>query len=62
MFNYQNKIQQWEILESDNPLIKKILIIIDVEDLRQQRWQREEERPPTPMHYQSEEEYHSRSE
>ena len=61
MFNYQDEIQRRETLGSDNPLIKEIPLVIDIEDLRQQL--RQEERPPTPVHYQSgEEEYHSGSE
>ena len=60
MFNYQDEIQRRETLESDNPLIKEIPLVIDVEDLRQQL--RQEERVPTPGHLQSEEEYHSGSE
>ena len=60
MFNYQEEIQQREILGSDNPLTKELPLVIDVEDLRQQL--RLEERLPTPIYYQSEEEYHSRSE
>ncbi len=34
VFNYQNEIQRRETLGSDNPLIKELLIVIDVEDLR----------------------------
>ncbi len=60
MFNYQDEIQRRETLGSDNPLIKEIPLVIDVEDLRQQL--RQEERAPTPIQYQSEEEYHSGSE
>ncbi len=40
----------------DNLLIKELLLVIDVEDLRQQL--RQEERSPTPVHYQLKEEYH----
>ena len=60
MFNYQDEIQRRETLGSDNLLIKEIPLVIDVEDLRQQL--RQEERVPTPTHYQLEEEYHSGSE
>ncbi len=60
MFNYQDEIQQKEILGSDNLLIKEIPLVIDVEDLRQQL--RQEERTPIPIQYQSEEEYYSGSE
>ncbi len=60
MFNYQDEIQRREILGSDNPLIKEIPLVIDVEDLRQQL--RQEEKAPTPIHYQLEKEYHSGSE
>ncbi len=49
-----------ETLGSDNLLIKELPIVIDVEDLKRQF--QEEERPPTPVHYQSEEKYYSRSE
>ena len=56
MFNYQDEIYRRETLGSDNPLIKEIPLVIDVEDLRQQ------ERLPTPVHHESEEEYHSGSE
>src|SRR6266542_113851 len=45
------------MLESDNPLIKEILIVINIEDLRQQLQQQEEEKSLTPIHYQSKEEY-----
>ena len=62
MFNYQDEIQWRETLGSDNPLIKKLPVVIDVENLRQQFQQQQKERPPTPVHYQSEEEYHSGSE
>ncbi len=58
-FNYQDEIQRRETLGSDNPLIKEIPLVIDVENLRQQL--RQEERAPTPIQYQSEEEYHSGS-
>ncbi len=60
VFNYQDEIQRRETLGSDNPLIKEIPLVIDVEDLRQQL--RQKERAPTPIQYQSEEEYHSGSE
>ncbi len=33
-FNYQEKIQCKEILESDNLLIKEIPLVIDIKDLR----------------------------
>ncbi len=36
VFNYQDEIQQRETLGSNNPLIKEIPLVIDVEDLRQQ--------------------------
>jgi len=60
VFNYQDEIQRRETLGSDNLLTKELPLVIDVEDLRQQL--RQEERPPTPIHYQSEEEYHLGSE
>ena len=60
MFNYQDEIQRRETLGSDNLLTKELPLVIDVEDLRQQL--RQEERLPTPTHYQSEEEYYSGSE
>ena len=62
MFNYQDEIQRRKTLGSDNPLIKELPVVIDVEDLRQQVQQQQEERLPTPVYYQSEEEYHSGSE
>ena len=57
VFNYQDEIQRRETVGSDNPLIKEIPLVIDVENLRQQL--RQEERAPIPIQYQSEEEYHS---
>ncbi len=45
------------MLGFDNPLIKELSDVVNIEQLREQFRKEEQERPPTPKYHQLEEEY-----
>jgi len=57
VFNYQDKIQHRETLGSDNPLIKKLSEVVNIEQLREQLRKEKQERPFTSEYHQLETEY-----
>ncbi len=61
VFNYQDEIQCRETLGSNNPLIKELSKVSNIEQLKEQLKREEQERSPTPEYLQSETEYQSES-